>query len=136
MSKKSLSPKLPQEVLDAMERDPERDAKGHWVKGVSGNPDGKPGTDRLRNLLNSYEEPMVKRIIELALDGKDYVALKAIQVAWLYMYGKPRDSLDQDLMHTVEKVNALIRTKSPGGSGRGRSGRPKRSQESAEDTLQ
>jgi hypothetical protein len=104
--------KLPQEVIDAMERDPDRNSKGHWRKGVSGNPDGRPGSDRLRAILSEWEEPMVRRIIELALEGKDYVALKAIQVAWLYMYGKPRDSLDQDLMHTVEKVNALIRNKS------------------------
>jgi len=62
-------------------------------------------------MLGEYELPMLERLADLAINGKDYVAIKCIQVAWAYMYGKPQDSVDSELVSTVERVNALLRTK-------------------------
>jgi len=85
-----------------------RTSKGTFKKGVSGNPKGRPH-NRLRSLLKRNEAALIKGLIDLALDGKDYVRLKALQVAFLYLYGKPKDSLDHEIQETVERVNAIIR---------------------------
>ena len=58
-----------------------KDASGHWSKGTSGNPDGRPPGSRnkstllLENLLADESEALVRKAIQLALKG-DITALR------------------------------------------------------------
>lgn len=70
---------------------PKKNAKGQWVKGVSGNPSGKPKgavslitiiKRKLREVYDpetgeTYGERMVQNIIEAAVEDNDPKALKA-----------------------------------------------------------
>lgn len=46
-----------------------RDKKGRWQRGVSGNPQGRPVSNPARRLLMEKSEALVKKAIELALEG-------------------------------------------------------------------
>lgn len=53
-----------------------------FAKGVSGNPAGRPKqykkVDALRSLIGQYAEPMVKRLIKLAVEESDTAAAKLL----------------------------------------------------------
>lgn len=70
-----------------------RDRRGRWVRGVSGNPAGKPpGIADLRtvarNLLESRQEELVQALLDRAVSG-DVAALK---LALERVYVAPRQS--------------------------------------------
>ena len=79
-----------------------------WIKGLSGNPNGrpkKPITDSLRMVLTS-DPAMARRIadrmIDIALHDEDpRVALAAAQIIMDRLEGKPIQTIDAQVEHTV-----------------------------------
>jgi hypothetical protein len=81
-----------------------RDEKGRFIKGVSGNPDGKPVgtksfTSKVREALQviaegrdySYEEAFIKSILHKGIIEKDSAIIKLI---WSYLDGLPAQRID------------------------------------------
>lgn len=90
-----------------------RDEKGRFIKGVSGNPKGRPPlghsiTEAIRELMD--EKPEIKKalgskVIELALLGD----MKAIRVIWNYLDGLPKQSVDiTSAGEKIEGFNYII----------------------------
>jgi hypothetical protein len=82
---------------------------GQFRKGTSGNPNGRPTVNKFRRQLAEYESTIVQRLVDICISAKDETALKGIKIACEYLYGKPRDSMDNELQQTVEKVNQIMR---------------------------
>lgn len=88
-----------------------RDEKGRFIKGVSGNPEGKkPGTISVITKIKQYYEDNPEEFETLCKefrDEKDYRKL-----LWSYLDGLPKASLDlgidDDLKLAIEKINKTL----------------------------
>lgn len=111
---KSLPP-----PANAGEMQAERDDKGRFKPGASGNPDGKtPGTKNLTTRIRAgllrmgakdaqgnplpVEEALAQKIIKMALDGDR----KMIELIWNYLDGKPPQNID--LTSKGERVGTVV----------------------------
>ncbi len=78
-----------------------------WKPGQSGNPNGRPPkgysiTDTVREMMaNSPEakEKLSKKVLEKALEGD----LKAVELLWAYMDGKPTQTSNINLQENPEE---------------------------------
>lgn len=66
-----------------------------WVKGVSGNPSGKPRSfSELRHKLLKGEPTARKRLMELVDSENERTALEALALYYAYAMGKPAEAMD------------------------------------------
>ena len=84
-----------------------------FKQGISGNPSGRPSkgysiTDTIRDMVAAGPEikrKLVKKILEKALAGD----LKAIELIWAYMDGKPVQTSNVSIVESpAEKVKRTI----------------------------
>ena len=68
-----------------------RNARGHFLPGVSGNPEGRPRDEReLRELARSYGREAIERLVHLMRKAEDErVQLGAAEVLLTRGYGRP-----------------------------------------------
>jgi hypothetical protein len=85
----------------------------NWVKGVSGNPGGRPkGLAEFREKLAGREEKILA-VIDNALNGDDpRLAVEAAKLAMAYLYGRPTESTTQPTQPPapprLEEVRAMM----------------------------
>ncbi len=77
-----------------------RDAKGHFLPGVSGNPDGRPKEEReLRELARSFGPEAIQRIVHLMRNAEDErVQLGAAEALLTRGYGRPAEAASGPLV--------------------------------------
>lgn len=68
-----------------------------WAPGQSGNPAGKPPLDKdLRRQCRAWTPSLAQRLYDIATQGKDQDAVKAIALLLAYGWGLPKQSIDID----------------------------------------
>ena len=94
----------------------ERDEKGYFKKGCSGNPNGRPkNKNSLTQLLRamgdeagddgvSNHDAVVARVYELARKGEPW----AVQLVWDRLEGKAVQQVKQDVTTDGESLNARV----------------------------
>lgn len=88
-----------------------------WKPGQSGNPKGRPSrkplTDQIRHALfrplgprdkRTLREAIKDRLVTIILKSDDKHALKAIEMIWQYMEGKPEQKLELQFEDTLQTV--------------------------------
>jgi len=76
----------------------QRDARGHFLAGVSGNPGGRTSAlTEVRALLKPHVALYVQRLNELVRHPDPDVALPALREALDRLLGKPVASIEQDV---------------------------------------
>ena len=78
-----------------------RDKKGRWQPGVSGNVKGRPIENPARRLLLESSEDLVKKAIELALEG-DTAAINACLSRILPQYRAAQKPVNLEINHEAD----------------------------------
>ena len=75
-----------------------RDEHGHFVKGVSGNPNGRPkGNPAVKELLKEHSIDAAQKVLELLNCGNPKIELAAAQEILNRTEGKPLQTQDVQL---------------------------------------
>ena len=97
----------------------ERSASGQFMKGVSGNPGGRPKrTAEEKEALEQIKELAPKAVVELEKilnsdKASFYAKLQAIDIVLNRTYGRPETALkletaQQSLESSAERINAIV----------------------------
>lgn len=82
-----------------------RNEKGHFVKGVSGNPTGRPKEDQeVKNLAKSFTYKAIMRLAELMDDSNGRTAVSACNAILDRGWGKPAQTVMSENDKPVELV--------------------------------
>lgn len=99
-------------MAEAMDSNPPRRKGGNpaWVKGVSGNPTGKPKSlSELRQRLIKLEPFARKRLLQLINSENEDTALKAIAMWAAYAMGKPAEAMDLAKLDAMaDRMRAVV----------------------------
>lgn len=90
-----------------------------WREGQSGNPNGrpkrKPITDEIRAALfrrissrdrRTLREAIKDRLVQIILKSDDKHALKAIEMIWQYMEGRPEQTVELQFEDALQDISA------------------------------
>jgi hypothetical protein len=61
-----------------------------WVKGVSGNPGGRPKTKELEQYAREQGTAAIDRLLEIGRHGRGVSAVRALELVLAYGYGRPK----------------------------------------------
>ena len=84
-------------------------ANSGWVKGVSGDPGGRPKSNALlRAKCREFDDELVKRLVDIARGGdNDSASIQAIKLLWAYGHGAPVTTIEIDESGTNNALEQL-----------------------------
>lgn len=86
-----------------------RTEKGHFMKGVSGNPSGRPKQDpEVKEIFKAALPHAAERLVQLIDSRKELVAIKAIEIIFDRTQGKAPQAVSMDLTGGLD-IRAQIR---------------------------